>query len=206
MIGRKLAAVVVVCAATVMAPVAALADEPCLLPVGCDLPVALPEVDPDDVVKDPIGVVDEVVDDAEETVRPIVDPVLDLVDDVLGGDDPVDPPGGGGGDGHGTEVEGRTGARGPTTDRLGPRSPNPLDRESTRPPTLIGSAVSGSRPLVGPTPGGPGGVIGAALRGFLLLAILFGVAIGFVVLQSRLDRRDPGLTAAPTTPEVVTFA
>jgi hypothetical protein len=199
----------VVLAAIVLAPATALADEPCLLPVACDLPIDLPEADPNDAVEDPVGVVNDTVDDAEETVRPVVDPVLDIVDDVLGGDDPVDPPGGDGGGGHGTEVEGRSQTRGTSTDQLGPTPPSAFAHESTRPaPTLIGSAASGSRPAVGPatTPGGPGSVIGAAVRGLLLLAILFGVAIGFVVLQSRLDRRDPGLTAAPATPEVVTFA
>jgi hypothetical protein len=48
-------------------------------------------------------------------------------------------------------------------------------------------------------------VIDAAVRGLLLLAVLFGLAVGFVVMQSRLDRRDPRLAAASPQAEMVTF-
>jgi hypothetical protein len=189
-------------------PTPAHADGSCLVPVGCDTELDLddPLQDPGDVVQDPVGTVDDIVDGVDETVGPVIDQVDDLLDDVLGRD-PGDPPGGGpDGDDPDPVVDGRDGARGrPSADASG--TPDAVAREGARPETLIGSAASGTRPAVGParSPGGDGDVVEAALRGLLLLAVLFGLAIGFVVAQSRLDRRDPRLAGAPARAEVVTF-
>ena len=210
---RKMCLVAVMAGCLLVLPSAAFADEPCLLPVGCAAPLDLDlALDPDGAVDDPVGTVTDVVGGAEETVEPVVGPVRDLIDDVLGGEDPVEPPGDGPGDGRGTVVEGRTGSRDPSAGRDPSAERGPffdgLVREDLRPDTLIGSAASGTRPIVGPAgvPGGPGVVVGAALRGLLLLAVLFGIAVGFVLVQSRIDRRDPRLAESPARAELVTFA
>jgi hypothetical protein len=167
-------------------------------------------IDPEDALDDPVDTVLDTIDGAEDTTDPVVDPVLDEVDDVLGGGGIVDPPGGEGPAEHragpGATVSGREGS----TDRPGqsPTGTTALVRESTRPPvTFIGSAASGTRPPL-PPHGAPGrfdGVIEGAVRGLLLLLVLFGVTIGFVLIQGRLDRNDPRLAGAPVRAEVVTF-
>jgi hypothetical protein len=188
-------------------PAPALADDACLpLTAGCSNDTIT--VDPDEVVDDPLGAVVDMVDGAEDTTDPVVDPVLDVVDDVLSGGDIVDPPGGDGPRGHGsgpgTKVQ-RDERQRQDRERTLPR-PGALAREALRPPEpIIGSAASGVRPPVGPH-GSPGdGFVEGALRGLLLLAVLFGVAVGFVMVQGRLDRNDPKLIGAPVRTEIVTF-
>jgi hypothetical protein len=195
-------------------PAPALADDVCLpLTAACTTDTIT--VDPDEGADDPIGTIVDVVDGAEDTtdptVDPVVDPVLDVVDDVLNGGDIVDPPGGDGPRGHrsgpGTKVQGDERQRqDPRT--TAPR-PGALAREAFRPPgPIIGSAASGVRPPVGPhgSPGRLDGIVEGAVRGLLLLAVLFGVTVGFVVVQGRLDRNDPKLIGAPVRTEIVTFA
>lgn len=187
----------------VAAPGRALAD-------GCDpLDVAcLAEgVDPDEVVADPVGAVTDVLDGSEETIDPVVEPVLDLVDDLLGGGGIVEPPVGGGPDGRssgpGTRVAGRDDSR---TVAPSPPTPTALGRESVRPSTLIGSAIGATRPVVtNVAPDRFEGFVGAAVRGLLLVLVLFGLTVGFVLFQDRLDRNDPKITRSPPRAETVTF-
>jgi hypothetical protein len=135
---------------------------------------------------------------------------LDVVDDVLNGGDIVLPPGGDGPRDH----DGGPGAKGPGPDgsshdpRTTAARPSALAREALRPAQpIIGSAASGSIPPVAPhgSPGRLEGFVEGAVRGLLLLAALFGVTLGFVMVQGWLDRNDPKLIGAPVRTEIVTF-
>ncbi|HET9672525.1 MAG TPA: hypothetical protein VFQ40_06720 [Actinomycetota bacterium] len=163
-------------------------------------------LEPDEALDDPIGSVTDTLDGAGDSVDPVLDPVLDVVDDLLGGGGIVDPPGGHvPGDhtaGPGSRVGG-TGEAGPAGSASGPSA---IARESGRPPTLIGTASSGSRPAApSPPPDRFDGLVEGAVRGLLLVAILFGLTVAFAAVQGRLDRNDPKLAGAPLRPEVVTF-
>jgi hypothetical protein len=170
--------------------------------------------DPDEVLDDPVGEIVDQVDGAEDTTDPVVDPVLDVVDDVLNGGDPILPPGGDGPAAH----ESGPGTKAGGGERPGrdPGSPvarsGALGREAfiAQAPqeTLIGSAATAIRPPL-PPHGSPerfDGIIEGAVRGLLLLAVLFGVTVAFVMVQGRMDRNDPKLIGAPVRTEVVTFA
>ena len=198
------------CAVLVLAAILAVAVPSVVLAEDCDpldAACALAAVDPDEVLDDPVGSVTDALDDPEGTIDPVVDPVLDLIDDLLGGGGIVEPPVGGGpggrSSGSGTRVEGREGSG--TAERTTP-SPTALGRESVRPPTLIGTAIADSRPFVtNVAPDRFDGFVGAAVRGLLLVLVLFGLTLGFVLFQDRLDRNDPKLARSPSRAEVVTF-
>jgi hypothetical protein len=187
-------------------PAPALADDVCLpLTAGCSNDTIT--VDPDD----PIGAVVDVVDGAD-TTDPVVDPVLDVVDDLLNGGGIVEPPGGDGPRDHvsgpGTKDEGREGPRRDARPTPTAGRPSGLSRAAFgQPEPIIGSAASGSVPPIAPhgSPGRREGLVEGAVRGLLLLAVLFGVTVGFVMVQGRLDRNDPKLIGAPVRTEIVTF-
>jgi len=170
--------------------------------------------DPDEGLDDPVGTIVDVVDGAEDTTDPVVDPVLDVVDDVLNGGDPVLPPGGDGPGAHESGPGTRAGGRERSGQDAGPpvARPSALGREAfaARAPveTFIGSAATGIRPPLPPhgSPGRFDGLIEGAVRGLLLLVVLFGVTVGFVAVQGRIDRNDPKLIGAPVRTDVVTFA
>jgi hypothetical protein len=196
-------------------PAPALADDVCLpLTAGCSNDTIT--VDPDEALDDPIGTVVDVVDGAEDTTDPVgdpvVDPVLDVVDDLLNGGGIVEPPGGDGPRDHvsgpGTKDEGREGPRHDARPTPTAGRPSGLSRAAFgQPEPIIGSAASGSIPPVAPhgSPGRLDGFLEGAVRGLLLLAVLFGVTVGFVMVQGRLDRNDPKLVGAPVRTEIVTF-
>lgn len=176
---------------------------------GCDVSDAACVVDgvSPGIVDEPIDTVVDTLDGTQEVIEPVVVPILDLVDDLLGGGI-VDPPGGDGpgahGSGSGQSVSGRGGAG--ASEEPSPTAPTAIARESARPLTLIGSAISGTRPEVtNPAPDGLDGLVEGAVRGLLLVVVLFGVTVAFVLLQDRLDRNDPKLTRAPLRAEIVTF-
>lgn len=163
------------------------------------------------LVDEEIGPIDTPADD---TIDPVVGDVLDRVNDLPGGGhvDPPDPIGGGDGDGDGTTPAGQ----------------EPRDSPSHAPGR--GSAVEGRR-----APGGPGlaGLSGpsivvpevvlparqdrtfgdrfvaalpGAARSLVIVLALFGLAVAFVAIQDRLDRKDPRLALAPVESDMVEFA
>ena len=163
-----------------------------------------------------VGQADEVTDPVRDEVDPVVGPILDVVDDVLGGGDIVEPPGGGGGGdggGDGGDGPGSNGGgdgRDPRgDDRRLPDLVGDLAtaaRESGPPTTIEISSDSGIRSVRGGGSGrGLGGFVEEAAPGALLMLVLFGVAIGFVVLQDRVDRGDPKLVLASARADVVRF-
>jgi hypothetical protein len=183
-------------------PGVALADDRGPFDVDC----LVDTLEPDLSLDDPIGPVTDTLDGAGDAVDPIVDPVLEVVEGLLGGGGIVDPPGGDDPGGHtagpGKRVDGTDEAEPADT----PAGPSAIARESARPLTLIGTAISGSRPAAPtPPPDRFDGLVEGAVRGLLLMAILFGLTLVFVVVQGRLDRTDPKLARAPLRPEVVTF-
>lgn len=168
---------------------------------------AVDAVDPDEVLNDTVGSVTDGLDDPEETIEPVVEPVLELVDQLLGGGGIVEPPAGDGpgarSSGPGTKVEGREGSR---TQERSPSASTAVRRESARPPTLIGTAIGDTRPVVtNVAPDRFDGFVGAAVRGLLLALVFFGLTVGFVLFQDRLDRNDPKLAWSPPRAETVTF-
>jgi hypothetical protein len=185
----------------------ALADEHCdPLDLACTVgPIT---GDPGELVDDPDGMLRDTIGRVADATDPIVQPILDAVDELLGGGGIVDPPGGGTG---GNRVApDPPGGRRPSGDRgsvgSGAAGATALVREATSPPETIISAASGSRPSV---PNGSGersdGVVTGAVQSLVIVMVLFGIAVGFVLLQDRIDRRDPKLALAPLEPEVVTF-
>jgi hypothetical protein len=146
------------------------------------------------------------IDTIDREAGPAASPITDRVDQLLAGEGPGTPGigggtiGGGGGREHvGRLPDGRRGAaRGPAfgagRGALGPR---------TAP-----SASGPSRPVSDPGAGvraGFGAFPIEVARGVLTVLLLFAIAGLFVLIQDRLDRRDPKLTAAPLRPEVITF-
>jgi hypothetical protein len=172
--------------------VACMADE---LTDGAGDPGEGAPVDPGD----PAGTVDG--------TGPSLSPITDRADQVLHGE------GAGGPTGRAGASDGR-GGPGQTGDRPvvgaqghGPGSvPDPgrgATGPRTAPPTLdLGRPVSdpglGIRARLGP-------ILIEAARSIATVLLLFTIAGIFVLIQDRLDRRDPRLTASPLHPEVILF-
>jgi hypothetical protein len=188
----------------------ALADGCDLLDLGCTVDAGVP-TGADEIVDDVTGTVDDVLGGAEDTVEPVVDPVTDVVEDVLGGGGTVEPPGGedpgdgpaerpgsrGGGERDRSRGDGAP--RGPTAVLRDPRPTTGAAATTTAISAISGQARSTDR-------GGSGGFVADALRGVMLMVVLFAISIGFVLVQDLLDRNDPKLAVAAVRPEVVTFA
>jgi hypothetical protein len=187
----------------------ALADEPC---PPLDLTCVV-----DGVVDEGGQLVDDVTDPIGDTTDPVVRPILDRVHDVLNGGDPTDPPGG-----HGTSGGGGSGAERPGTGVVGwpPHGEGATDHGGGSVPTphvrmlhhvrTTRTSVE-VRPTVDPLPSDRHGdslgrAAAAVAQSLLAVGVLFGISLGFLVIQQRLDRKDPKLVEAPLQPEIVTFA
>jgi hypothetical protein len=171
------------------------------------------------LVDDTIGPVDEPGDEAVAPVTDIVDPVLDDVqdrlDDLLGGGvvDPPDPIGGGGDGSHspGKETGGTprhpSGHGGPVQGRI-PGGPG-LDRVTGFSGQAPSDAGSSGAVLRDPDPASRdrfGAALEGVARSLAIVLALFGLAVGFVAIQDRLDRSDPRLALAPVESEIAEFA
>jgi hypothetical protein len=170
------------------------------------------------VVGDTVGPIDT---PGAETVAPVTDltdPVLseiqDRLDEVLGEvgvDPPPDPIGGGGGGGthppgpgvggtsnHTHRPDGAAHRRAPG---LGPYgSAGPSDASWAEDPSAVlrdPGQSSGDR---------FGAAIEGVARSLAIVLALFGLAVGFVAIQDRLDRNDPRLALAPVESDIVEFA
>ena len=208
---RWLARLLVVATGVAVVGIAAPALAAC---PALDLTCSVSET-PDEVTDEPTDVLDPVVDDLTGTVDPIVHNVAGTVEGVV--DDLVDgngePPGGGsGGDGSGGGSHGPGG--GSWSGGGGPvPSQRPAERQGASSDVATGGRDEGSGSQDG-TPGGsdaeqrPTAERLASLVGesFALLLVLFGITVGFVLIQNRLDGRDPRLALAPSSPETVEFA
>jgi hypothetical protein len=166
--------------------------------------------------------VTDTVDTVTGTVKPVVDDPQGTVDHILLGT--VNPPGGGGGGGtgggtggggtgrdqpgdHGTA--GRPGGNGPHVVR--PQQPRSVGGRSAGPPPTGSTPDTSSIPVtVAKDPVFADGFAGAAAhvvaRSLGVVLALLAVAVGFVMVQDRLDRRDPKLTLAPVQTEMMGFS
>jgi hypothetical protein len=156
------------------------------------------------------------------TFKPLVDDPQGTVDHILHGT--VNPPGGGAGGGHGGAGGGGTGGDQPgnhgTTGRPGGNGPHVA--RGPQQPRSVGGRPAGPH-ATGSTPGTSSipvtvakdpvfadGFAGAAAhvvaRSLGVVLALLAVAVGFVMVQDRLDRRDPKLTLAPVQTEMMGFS
>jgi hypothetical protein len=167
---------------------------------------------------DSIGPVDTPVDDTVGPVTDAVDAVtgdvLDRVKDLLGGAgvDPTDPIGGGGGGGthhprgrgsQGTSNQAPPHAGAPNGRIPGGRGPHASTGSGQAPAEPAPSLVRG--PATAPRDRFDTVLDGVA-RSLAIVLTLFGLAVGFVAIQDRLDRNDPRLALAPVESEIVEFA
>ena len=161
--------------------------------------------------------VTDTVDTVTGTVKPVVDDPQGTVDHILHGT--VNPPGGGGGGGtgggtggdqpgdHGTA--GRPGGNGPHVVR--PQQPLSVGGRSAGPhPTGSPPDTSSIPVTVAKHPVFADGFAGAAAhvvaQSLGVVLALLAVAVGFVMVQDRLDRRDPKLALAPVQTEMMGFS
>jgi hypothetical protein len=172
------------------------------------------------LVEDTIGPVDAPGDEAAAPVTDIVDPALDDVQDrlgdLLGGRvvDPLDPiVGGGGGGSHppGKEPGGTPrhppGHGGPVRGRI-PGGPG-LDRVTGPSGHAPSNAGPSGAVLRDPDPASRdrfGAALEGVARSLAIVLALFGLAVGFVAIQDRLDRSDPRLALAPVESDIAEFA
>jgi hypothetical protein len=156
------------------------------------------------------GPVQDAVDTVKDTAGSTVGQVKDTIDSVLnpGGDGGGGPGGGGDGGGFGGGGSDGGGNGGSAPPAQGPSVPG---GGSTPYPALLPQA-----PLNGPVPSGTvgspslidrigRGAVGTAKQlGFPLALAL--IVVAFLLIQDRVDRRDPKLALAPITPDVSRFA
>jgi hypothetical protein len=179
--------------------------------------VAVVEETVDETVDQVVAVVENVGDTVKKTTDEVVDTVddtVDNVDDTVHALDPVAPPPPDGHSEPGANDPSGSGSR-PDTE---PTVVRP-DRPHRSAPTLEEVAlVSGTSPAsdavivtgtVSTSPFGPFGPFAGSLpevaRALAFPLVLLGLVLGFVAVQNRLDRKDPKLALATTTPDVLTF-
>ncbi len=166
-----------------------------------------------DGAADPTGTADDAVKQAQDTAGGAVDTVTDTVDGILNppGDDGGGPGGGGGNGGNGGNHGGGTGGNGTSTGTTSVPGGSAITPVATLPPTtLSGATVEGQAPAGGRRGGHGalgrfGDVIARAARQVAFPLALTLIVIAFVVMQNRLDRRDPKLAYAPIGPDVLPF-
>jgi hypothetical protein len=179
--------------------------------------VAVVEETVDETVDQVVAVVEETVDTVKKTTDKVVDTVDDTVDtvnDTVHALDPLAPPPA---DGHSEQGANDPSGNGSRSDTE-PAVLRP-DRPNRPAPTLERVAlVSGTSPASGTvivtgtvstSPFDPLEPFAASLpdvaRALAFPLVLVGLVLGFVAVQNRLDRRDPKLALATTTPDVLTF-
>lgn len=171
-----------------------------------------PVSEPVTQVTDPVvGTVGGVVDKVKDTVGPIVnevpplpDPTLDVTEPPTTGDSVVGPDPG-------------TGPGTPPADSgnrpSDPGSGNVVERTVPVQALVGGTFVSGLDPSpssdvrVGPTPPAErtGVSLESVVKGFAFPLALVLIVGAFLLVQDRLDRRDPRLALAPVGPDVLDF-
>jgi len=168
--------------------------------------------DPVTEVTDPVtGPVGGVVDDVKDTVGPIVDEVPQLPDPPVNVTDPPTPD-------ESNAPGARTGSADPSGDsghgRTDPVSGSLVERTVPVQALVRDAFVSGLDPgpgsdvRIGPSP--PAERAGVSLRDLVTAGFAFPVALvlivgAFLLVQDRLDRRDPRLALAPVGPDVLDF-
>jgi hypothetical protein len=170
----------------------------------------------DETVDQVVAVVEETVDKVKKTPDEVVDTVDDTVNNVADTVDALDPVAPAPPDGHAEQGPNHHGSGSrPDTE---PAVVRP-DRPNRSAPTLEEVAlVSGRSParetviVTGTASTSPFDALGpfagslpAVARALAFPLVLVGLVLGFVAVQNRLDRKDPKLALATTTPDVLTF-
>jgi len=181
-----------------------------------------------DVVDGVDDVVEGTVDTVSDTVDPIAEETTNTVDELLGGGQDNPPAGGGDGGGNGDGQGGAGGGHGSRGGgngqghRHGSASPSSHDAgllglgSATRPPIALGTGSGGSygtstAPASGPAAEQPGlphriaATAAGAAKSLAIVLVLLLAAVGFVLIQDRLDRKDPRLALAPLQSDVARF-
>jgi hypothetical protein len=198
---RSIAVFVAIFAVPILFPSSAARAEEACAPADAACAVETLPSDPTEPAEGIAGSVTDTVGRPEDDPGPFLGPVVAIVVDVLDDGAVVDPPGSGGtGDDRGD----RSGSSRSTSDPQA--GPSAAIRESVVPARIVISAASGDRPLRRHgSPGGVGGIIEETVRSLVLLLVMIGFAVGFVLLQDRVDRNDPRLGSAPAGADVITF-
>jgi hypothetical protein len=159
--------------------------------------------------------VTDTIDTVTGTAKPIADDPLGTVDHIL---HPriVDPPGGGGGGGGGDGGQSNGGHSGDRPSATGPQTVRgtQVGRPAGSRPSGPRSAGSSLDPSTIPVPLSKDPVFADQVAGAVrvlapslgVVLALFAVALGFVMVQDRLDRRDPKLSLAPVQTEMMGFS
>jgi hypothetical protein len=176
-----------------------------------------------DVVDGVDGVVEDTVDTVSETVDPIVEETTNTVDELLGGGQNEPPADGGTGDGGGDAGGGHRGGRGNGQVHRGGTVRHSADAPGltglgtdARPPIALGTGSGGSQatsivPASRPVGEQPGlaerfaGTAARAAKSLAIVLVLLLAAVGFVLIQDRLDKKDPRLALAPLQSDDVRF-
>jgi hypothetical protein len=147
--------------------------------------------------------VEETAQAVDETTTEVVGQVGKVVDELLGKDGGTDP-GGGGKTKEGSGAGRPTGREGRAPDALLIGRSEP--RDPSIDPLFLAQDSALEKEIAGPPEGDrAGGTVGAAARQLAFPALLAIVVLAFLVIQNRLDRRDPRLASAPLGPELMTF-
>jgi hypothetical protein len=194
---KWLAAATVIGVVPMLQGVPAMADECPPLDVDC---VA------GDAVEEAEGQAEETAGTATDTVDPVVEGTLDQVNELLGGGGEP-PPGGGGGPAGGGVGGGSGGGNGGGGSHG--RGAGTTLVPGTALPGTVGSPIALSTGLA-PVPVNLGErltqVAAGAVESLAVVLVLLGVAVGFVLIQDRLDKKDPRLALAPIRSDLVHFA
>ena len=158
-----------------------------------------------DTVEETEGQVEETAGTVTDTVDSVVDDTLDQVNELLGGGSEPPPGGGGGppGAGGGGDTGGGNGGGG----SQGGGADTSLTPGAGL-PGAVGSPIALSTGLA-PAPASLRErftqLATRAVESLAVVLVLLGVAIGFVVIQDRLDKKDPRLVLAPIRSDLVQF-
>ena len=187
----------------------ALADEICdPLHTTCTVP---------DPVASGQGTVATTVDTVTGTAKPIVEDPQGTIDRIVnpgGSVPPGDGGGGGGGRGGGGGGGGQPAVHHPTVGSShaarGSQIPRPAGPRSSG--SHSGGSSIGRSTIVAPPSKDPvfadqvAGAVHVVARSLVVVLALLAVAVGFVVIQNRLDRSDPKLALAPVQTEMMGFS
>jgi hypothetical protein len=156
------------------------------------------------------GVVDDSIGPVDAVTGDVLDRVKDLLDGV--GVDPPDPIGGGGGGGtHHPPGQGSQGTSNQAPVLRGAPNGRIPGRPGLHASTGSGQALAEPPPSLVRAPATVSGdrfdtVLAGVARSLAIVLTLFGLAVGFVAIQDRLDRSDPRLALAPVESDIVEFA
>jgi uncharacterized membrane protein YtjA (UPF0391 family) len=171
-----------------------------------DCPLTDPSCNVDQTKQTATDTANSVKDKADAAVKQATDVVDGILKPVVSPTPTPTPTGGGGnhGGGDGTVPSGRP-ATTPTSAGVGALNPDTATGAST-------PARPSSRPVSERTTHGPrffgriGGAAAEAAKQVAFPLALALVVVAFLMVQNRLDRRDPKLASAPIAPDVLRFA